>query len=474
MKSSKKFPVLICLVVVSLLLAACGPTPTVEPTSVPPTKEVAVEPAQAPTDTAVPTPEATGPVVIRYALWDSNQQPAYQACANEFTRRNPNITIRIEQAGWGEYWGGLTTALVSGTAPDVFTNHLAYYPELMSKGQLLDIQPFVERDGVDLSIYLIDPDLWVKDGKRYGLPQDWDTIAIFYNKDMFEAAGITQEEIDGWTWDPETGGTFMETIAKLTLDENGNNGLSPEFNKNAVVQWGFAGGPGDAGSAGQPDWSGFAASLGWQPTDGPWTTKYHYDDPRIAATLQWWADLHLVHGFAPGTDSLSGGVESLFLAQKVAMFPMGSWAAGWIVDSATFEVGFAKLPAGPEGVKSPINGLSPAIYAGTEHPEEAWQWVKFIASPDCANIVGDHAVVFPAIQSGVDRAIAAFEKKGMDVTAFTDVAATPGATYLLPMTEHGSEIKDILQPVLQDIFDGRVTAAEALPVVNEEINALFE
>jgi multiple sugar transport system substrate-binding protein len=306
------------------------------------------------------------------------------------------------------------------------------------------------------------------------LPQDWDTIALFYNKEIFDAAGITQDEIDAWTWNPDDGGTFMESIAKLTLDANGNNGLDAGFDKDNVVQWGFAGGPGDAASGAQPDWSGFAASLGHQHTDGPWSTKYYYDSVEVAATIQWWADLHLVHGYAPGTDSLASGIESLFLAKGMAMFPMGSWAVGWMSNDATFEMGFAKFPAGPEGVKSPINGLSPAIYAETEHPEEAWQWVKFLTSPTCSEIVGDHGVVMPAIQSGVDNAVEAFKAKGLDVSAFTEVAATPGATYLLPMTEHGTEIRDMLQPILQDIFDGKVTAAEALPPINEDINALFD
>src|SRR5260370_3878153 len=82
-------------------------------------------------------------VTLRYALWDSNQQPAYQACADEFTKRNPNITISIEQAGWSQYWDGLTTSLVSGTAPDVFINHIALYPALLNKWQLLDSETFV-------------------------------------------------------------------------------------------------------------------------------------------------------------------------------------------------------------------------------------------------------------------------------------------------------------------------------------------
>lgn len=418
--------------------------------------------------------QAQDSVEIRYALWDSNQQPAYQACADEFTQHNPNITISIEQAGWNEYWDGLTTSLVAGTAPDVFTNHIAHYPELLSKGQLLDIQPYVDADQVDTSIYLVDPNLLVKDGKRYGLPKDWETIAIFYNADAFEQAGITADEIANWAWNPDDGGTFEQSIAKLTLDANGKNGLDPEFDKTNVVQWGFEGTPGDGSSGAQPDWSGFAASTGFVLTDGPWSTVYHYDDPRVAATVQWWADLHLVKGFAPGQDQLGSGVESLFLAGSAAMFPMGSWDIGWITSSATFKVGFAELPAGPEGRFSPINGLSDAIYAGTAHPDEAWQWVKFLASPDCANIVGDHGVVFPAIQTGVDRAVAAYEKKGLDVSAFTNMAADTEHTYLLPMTEHISEIANMLQPVLQNIFDGQVTAAEALPQINEQINALFQ
>ncbi|HLY27859.1 MAG TPA: sugar ABC transporter substrate-binding protein [Aggregatilineales bacterium] len=420
----------------------------------------------------IPIQAQSSAVQLRYALWDSGQQPAYQACADAFTKANPNITVAIEQAGWSEYWSGLTTELVSGTAPDVFTNHLAHYPELLSKNQLLDIQSFVTADKVDTSIYTTNPDLLVKDGKRYGLPQDGDTIAIFYNADMFQKAGVTADEIAGWTWNPQDGGTFQKSIAKLTLDSSGRNGLDPKFDKTNVVQWGFMGGPGDASSGAQPDWSAFAASTGYQATDGPWTTKYHYDDPRVADTVQWWADLHLKFGFAPDSNQLSSGEDSVFLAGKAAMFPMGSWdiatAAG-----ATFKVGFAELPAGPMGRKTPVNGLAPAIYAGTKHPKEAWQWVKFLTSPDCANIVGDHAVVFPAIQSGIDRALEGYKKKGLDVSAFTKIRAEKNSTFLLPVTDHISDVTNMLQPVLQDIFDGKTTAKEALPKINTQINALF-
>ena len=123
-------------------------------------------------------------VTIEYWLWDANQLPAYQACADAFMAANPNITVNITQSGWDDYWNNIQTGMVAGTAPDVFTDHLAKYPEFAAKEQLVDIQPYVERDGVDLGVYLGElADLWARDGKRFGLPKDWDTIAIVYNQD---------------------------------------------------------------------------------------------------------------------------------------------------------------------------------------------------------------------------------------------------------------------------------------------------
>src|SRR5687767_7617439 len=116
-------------------------------------------------------------VTIRYWLWDTNQLPAYTECAEVFMERNPNIEVVIENFGWGDYWTTLQTGLITGEAPDVFTNHLAKYPEFVELEQIIDIQPWVERDGVATDIYYPGlADLWTKDGARYGLPKDWDTI----------------------------------------------------------------------------------------------------------------------------------------------------------------------------------------------------------------------------------------------------------------------------------------------------------
>ena len=88
-------------------------------------------------DEAMEDDAASGEVVaLDYWLWDGNQQPFYEQCAADFTAENPNITVNISQFGWGDYWD-LTAAFASDTAPDVFTDHLARYPEFVESGVLV-------------------------------------------------------------------------------------------------------------------------------------------------------------------------------------------------------------------------------------------------------------------------------------------------------------------------------------------------
>jgi multiple sugar transport system substrate-binding protein len=463
---AKKFTVVLIslLAVLSLALVACGGG------AAPSGNSGAGEAASSGGDS-----EGGEAVEIDYALWDSAQQPAYEACAAEFQKEHPNITVKIEQSGWDDYWSTIQTGMVAGNAPDVFTDHLAKYPEFANKNQIVDIQPLVERDNVPTDIYIGDlADLWTRDGKRYGLPKDWDTIGIFYNKKMLEDAGVDPTVMKDWTWNPQDGGTFEETIAKLTLDANGNNGLSPDFDKDNVVQYGFIHG-GQGGGYGQTQWSWLAVPNGFKYQDELWGTKFYYDDPKLAETLEWYHGL-MEKGYAPPyPDVKSLGGAALFQAEKGAMTSEGSWNIKNYVDNSNFEVGFGNLPVGPEGRKSMFNGLADSIYIGTEHQEEAWEWVKFLASPTCQDIVGGYAVVFPAVQSGVDKALAAHEANGLDVSAFTEQALDPNGTFLFPVADNASEISTIMSQTEETIYLGQTEdVAGVLKAANDEVNALFE
>ena len=414
------------------------------------------------------------PVTIRYTLWDGNQQPAYQKAADAFTAKNPDIKIAIEQAGWNDYWTGLQTSFIAGTAPDVFTDHLAKYQDFATKNQIVDLQPLVDRDKVDLKGFLPGlADLWTKNGKRFGLPKDWDTIALVVNKDLAKEAGVTDADLAKLTWNPKDGGTFEKVIAKLTLDKNGNNGLSPKFDPKNVARYGFALGHSD--NVGQAQFSSFAASTGWTYTDGTFKANFHYDDPRFIQTIQWLVDATKKGFIAPySATNIGASPTDLFAAKKAATLFDGSWMIGFYANNAGFPTAFAKLPVGPVGRKSITNGLADSIWVGSKHKEEAWKWVKFLASKEAQEIIGGFGVVFPAYQSATDKAVAAYKAKGLDVSAFTDEATAKNGTFVYPVLDYGVKTQEIMTDAFDQIFLGTVGVAEGLTTANKKVNALFK
>ncbi|RKP59328.1 sugar ABC transporter substrate-binding protein [Pararobbsia silviterrae] len=408
------------------------------------------------------------PVEVKYVLWDANQRPAYQACAAQFEKENPDIHIKISQVGWADYWTALTTQFVSGTAPDVITNHLMKYPEMVTNGQLVDLTPYIQRDKVATDGYY--PTLltnWAKDGHQYGLPKDWDTIVLVYNKQMFKDAGIDPATIANWNWNDRDGGTFQNAIAKLSIDDNGNRGDTPKFDAQHVKVRGYQVAT-TGGMMGQSEWSPFAVSEGFKFNDGPWTTTYHYDDPRLARTLQWLANLSK-KGYSARFDEASKlGNPALFAAGKTAMVADGSWMVNWYTENAKFDVGYAVLPQGPNGRATMFNGLADSIWSGSKHKEESWKWVKFLGSSSCQTIVAQRGVVFPAIRQLDQIAVDAHAKRGIDTQAFLDM--TKATTFQPPIAKGGAQIDSIMNATIESILLGQADAATALKEANAKVN----
>jgi multiple sugar transport system substrate-binding protein len=172
------------MLVVVLLLGACA-TPKPAATPVP----------------ATATPPAKGVVTLSYALWSAEQLPAHEKIIAAFQAKHPNIRVEPQVIPWPDYWSKLQTAIAGGQAYDVFWMNGPNFAVYAAKGALVDLQPLVERDGVDLSVYppsLVQ--LYRYNGHIYGLPKDFDTIALFYNKDLFDAAGVAYPN-ENWTWD---------------------------------------------------------------------------------------------------------------------------------------------------------------------------------------------------------------------------------------------------------------------------------
>lgn len=453
-------------------VSGCVPSKLPVPIAVP-TQAPLLEPIQTPT----PMPTADqAPVTLRYAMWDPLQVPAYEACAQQFMAQNPYITIVVEQTGGAKYWERLSADLQSGNAPDVFVNHLTHLPDLAAAGYILDLQPLVERDQFDDRIYLGRlPRLWVRAGARYGLPKDWDTIALVYNKDLLDAAGLTEQQVNELTWNPQDGGTFQNALGMLTIDSDGDNALSADFDPEQVVQYGLTmAGRDGGGSSGQQQWSHLAASNGFIFTDHLYADNYHYDDPALIETMTWYQRLIDELGYhTPFEQVVAQDGTELFLSGKAAMIFDGSWTIVRYTRDAPFDVGFARLPIGPLGRKSMFNGLADSIWSGTQHQEAAWAWVKYLGSVECQLEVGDHGVVLPSIRSGVDRMLAHYDELGVDISAYVAQVGEPDGTFLFPVTEHTDGVAAIMQPVIESILRGESDPADVLVEADAQVDALF-
>jgi multiple sugar transport system substrate-binding protein len=408
-----------------------------------------------------------GKVLLRYQLWDTNQKPVYQKCADRFEQANPDIKIQIENKNWGDYWSGLARGFIADTAPDVFTDHLGKYPQF---AQSEVIEPVSTR-GVDMNQYLPGlAELWKSpNGKQYGFPKDWDTVALIVNEGMLTNAGLTKAQLDHATWNPTDGGTFQKIIARLTIDNHGKRGDEPGFDARNVKTYGLGFDPGGL-TYGQTTWAGFAASLGFKLLDkNPWGTKYHYDDARFAQTFTWWRNM-IRAGYMPSLEQARTlGQTAAFQSGKVALAIDGDWTIGTYSATKGVKVGYSPQPQGPNGSWSMYNGLADAIWVGTKHKAEATKWVNFLASKDCQSIVGSEAVVFPAIKSEVPKAVAKHKADGIDVSAFTSYIDS-GNTILYPITDKAPQINLIVQPTLEEFLNGNEPAAQVFKDMNEQVN----
>lgn len=415
-----------------------------------------------------------GNVTLTYSLWDPNQKPSYEKCAAKF-KETTGITVKIEQKGWDDYWQNLTVSLNANNAPDVITNHVAHYPELAKKGVLVDINPYLAKDKVDFGQYMGNlPDLWVYEGKRYGIPQDWDTIALVYNVKDIEDAGLSAKDVADLDWNPTDGGSFGKLIAKLTVDENGKRGDEAGFDKSKVKTYGWGLEKG-GGVVGQGPWSWLALSNGFNYLDkNPFGTQYKLDDPKLAEALTWWQKQIKAGYVTPVGEAGSLGLEPMMEKNKAAIVPDGSWRINTWAGSKAQKFAFAPLPRGPQGRHTIINGLAPSITRDSKHPNEAWKWVKFLTSEACQQIIAKDAVVFPSIKAQSDAAAAAHKAKGVDVSAFIDITKDPKQLSFYPITFKADEINSEADVVIEKIERGQANPADILKELNTKVNAILK
>ena len=362
------------LAAITLLAAACGgSTTTAAPASAPASSAAPAAtpaPTNAPSDggsaatSAAPSQAAAGytgpPVTIKYSIWGDPQEITNQtAIAEAFHAANPAITVDVDVSDWDAYWTKLQTGLAGGAAPDVFAMDGPLFPDYHARDVLLDLKPYVDKDGYDLT-QLADQgvkDFTTSDGGQYALPRDLNTIALYYNKAMFDAAGIAYPD-DTWDW-----AKLVATAKQLTKTDGGK-----------TSQWGFY--------TETTDMENYWSELVWQNGGdimAPDNKTTVLDTDQAAGGIQFLQDLIWKDKVMPDP-AVSAETGDAFEQGQAAMAANGSWQVATF-DAAGFAYGVAPLPSGPAGRFTSVNPTGAVVYKGSKAPDAAWEFVKYLASP---------------------------------------------------------------------------------------------
>lgn len=311
-----------------------------------------------------------GDVTLTYGVW--SQDETMQQLIDAFEDENPGITVDLQVNPWTEYWTKLQVGAQGGTAPDAFWMLGDRFQVYAANDQLLPLGDAIEQAGVDTGVYpeaLVN--LFTYDGELYGLPKDFDTIGLWYNKALFDKAGVAYPT-DEWTWDD-----VSAAAAELTDPATGVYGIAAPLNR----QEGF--------------YNTVAQAGGYIVEDG----KSGYDDPKTQEGLQFWTDLQAA-GVSPTLEQFADTeAVAQFENGTVAMYYGGSFYAQRFYDNAELRpnVDVTVLPQGAERA-TVINGIQNVGFAGTEHPEELKKFLLFLGGKEAAEIQAATGAVIPAYE----------------------------------------------------------------------------
>ncbi|MCC6791154.1 MAG: sugar ABC transporter substrate-binding protein [Thermomicrobiales bacterium] len=357
-----------------------------------------------------------------------------------FEAANPGIKVEVETAAYADYFTELQTRIAGGEAPDTFELNYENFVTYASKGTLLDLTTSIGTDTA-ARYYPKAFEAFQLDGKQYGLPTSFSNVVLFYNKDLFDAAGVAYPTAD-WTWTEE-----LDAATKLTNADDDIWGMySPisfhEFYKTAA----------------QNGCSFFGE-------DGSVTIN----EPACVEALEFMVSAQ-EQGVQPSDADLAGVPnEDLFKQGKIAMLTSGIWMFS----------GFADLPFNWDIALEPGNtqdghhffANAAVVSADTDEAEAAAKWAAFFTSdPEAAKVRVAASWELPALQDQTlfDSYLSQTPPESREVVfEALDSLVTP------PVIEKQQQMQDAVTAVLDQVKAGEMTPQEALDQAKSDIEALL-
>lgn len=350
-------------IISAVLLIGCGPAASTNSSSSaepPPSAGSSGAVGSAPTGRSAPPADTTATLTI--SNWGNpGDEKLYQAAIDRFNTRYPNVTVTnnfTQVVNWSDYINKILSSIAAGDAPDVINIATEGVEFGLSKDLFQPLTNYVQEDSsVQALVNDIDPNLiagFTKDGDTYLLPNNWNAMVVYYNKAMFDAAGI-QRPSEDWTWDD-----FLAIARQLTTGSGSDKvyGFGLQTYTFAYFPWLYSNG----GSIASDD-----------------LTKPALDTPQTIEAVQFLQDLVLKEGVAP--DPSGTEANQLFQGGKIAMTAAPANLSAILVEDPNFDFGILPMPMKAEK-KTVFGAAGFAIYKSSPNQDLAWELVKELASQD--------------------------------------------------------------------------------------------
>lgn len=403
-------------------------------------------------------------VTVTVRLWDEQVQAAYEKSFEQFESQNEGINVETVLVPFANYGEKLRTDVSGGNADDIFWVNSSTFGAYAESGNLMEIGSefdSLKDDWVPAAIeqYTLNDTLW-------GVPQLTDGgIAMYYNKDLVEEAGVDLNDLMWHPSDPAQD-TFLPAMEKLTVDAQGRTAGDPDFNADEIEQYGY-----NAAQDLQSIYFNYIGSNGGTFQEG---TEFTFAEPKSAEAFQYIVDLINEHHVAPSAANTNGNGDfsrDQFLQGDMAVFQSGTYNLKNVSDNADFEWGLAPIPAGPEGRVSVVNNIIAAGNANTDTPEATIKVLQWMGSADGARFIGAEGAALPAVIGAQDSYNQYWEAQGVDPSQFAKAAE--GDTITAPVGANFGEAANAWAPIFNEIFLGRTPVEEGLQKAQELANEIM-
>ncbi len=365
---------------------------------------------------------------LQVNIWDNNQLAGLQEIADAWTAES-GVKVTINVVDWDNYWTLLEAGASGGQMPDVFWMHSNTAQMYMENDLLLKLDDYIAADdSIDLANYYEGiTQLYSSNGSQYALPKDHDTIALLYNKAIFEKYGV-DTPTDDWTWED------VQAAAAAITEAGAADGV-----------YGYA----INTSNNQDGWYNIIYDYGAQViTDDHKGTTIGSDEGKAAMEQM----RKILEVAAPQTTVAETGTDSLFLSGLTAMITQGSWMINTFYKGEhSADYAWAMLPYADvngngqcdEGERySAYNGLGWAASYNTADPQAAYDLISWFCNEENQKKQAELGVTMAGMP-GISEAFSnAFP--GMDVSAF-DRIEEEGSLFFRPYTRNTTVWEDALQ-----------------------------